>query len=137
MQNDNAKILDLAYEAGAILLGNGAEISRVEDTIQRIATYYGVDDIDVFVLSNIRSDAGLGSARYIVRHSAHVCTITSSILRYSISGTDLISTIYSKKISCHGVSHKRNISFSFRSRNLLDKLLYGFQRFIYRLVSSR
>ena len=33
MQNDNAKILDLAYEAGAILLENGAEISRVEDTI--------------------------------------------------------------------------------------------------------
>ncbi|MBQ8760116.1 MAG: threonine/serine exporter family protein [Bacteroidales bacterium] len=52
MQNDNAKILDLAYEAGAILLENGAEISRVEDTIQRIATYYGVDDINVFVLSN-------------------------------------------------------------------------------------
>ena len=52
MQNNNAKILDLAYEAGAILLENGAEISRVEDTIQRIATYYGVDDINVFVLSN-------------------------------------------------------------------------------------
>lgn len=52
MRNDNAKILDLAYEAGAILLENGAEISRVEDTIQRIANYYGVDDINVFVLSN-------------------------------------------------------------------------------------
>ncbi len=46
------KILDLAYEAGSILLENGAEISRVEDTIQRIAKYYGLEDIDVFVLSN-------------------------------------------------------------------------------------
>ena len=52
MQDNNSKILNLAYEAGAILLENGAEISRVEDTIQRIANYYGVDDVNVFVLSN-------------------------------------------------------------------------------------
>lgn len=50
MQNN--KILDLAYEAGSIMLENGAEISRVEDTIQRIASRYGVDDVSVFVLSN-------------------------------------------------------------------------------------
>ena len=29
--------LDLAYEAGAILLENGAEISRVEETMKRIS----------------------------------------------------------------------------------------------------
>lgn len=52
MQDNNAKILNLAYEAGAILLENGAEISRVEDTIQRIAKYYGIEDVNVFVLSN-------------------------------------------------------------------------------------
>ena len=44
--------MNLAYEAGSILLENGAEISRVEDTIQRIAQHYGVDDVNVFVLSN-------------------------------------------------------------------------------------
>ncbi|MBR5604773.1 MAG: threonine/serine exporter family protein [Bacteroidales bacterium] len=49
---DNKRILNLAYEAGSIMLENGAEISRVEDTIQRIAGHYGFDDMNVFVLSN-------------------------------------------------------------------------------------
>ena len=44
--------LDLAYEAGSILLENGAEISRVEETMRRIASHYGVEDESFFVLSN-------------------------------------------------------------------------------------
>ena len=49
---DNQKTLDLAYEAGAILLENGAEISRVEETMRRIASHFGVEDESFFVLSN-------------------------------------------------------------------------------------
>ena len=49
---DNQKTLDLAYEAGSILLENGAEISRVEETMKRIASHYGVEDESFFVLSN-------------------------------------------------------------------------------------
>ena len=41
--NDPTKSLDLAYEAGSILLENGAEISRVEETMRRIASHYGVE----------------------------------------------------------------------------------------------
>ena len=44
--------LDIAYEAGSILLENGAEISRVEETMRRISSHYGVEDEDFFVLSN-------------------------------------------------------------------------------------
>ena len=47
-----ALALDIASEAGHILLENGAEISRVEETMERIATYYGVDSKSFFVLSN-------------------------------------------------------------------------------------
>ena len=47
-----SNILDLAYEAGSILLENGAEISRVEETMRRIASHYGVEDESFFVLSN-------------------------------------------------------------------------------------
>lgn len=50
--NDNAKILDLTFEACAILLENGAEISRVEETMRRIAGHFGIEDEGVFVLSN-------------------------------------------------------------------------------------
>ena len=49
---DSSKVMDLAYEAGAILLENGAEISRVEETMRRIAGHFGVDDESFFVLSN-------------------------------------------------------------------------------------
>lgn len=52
MKNDNNKVMQLATEAGHILLENGAEISRVEDTMKRIATAYGVEEKSFFVLSN-------------------------------------------------------------------------------------
>ncbi|MBR4266694.1 MAG: threonine/serine exporter family protein [Bacteroidales bacterium] len=43
--------LDLATKAGYILLQNGAEISRVEETMNRIAKYFGVDAGNFFILS--------------------------------------------------------------------------------------
>lgn len=46
------RILTLATEAGHILLENGAEIERVEETMERIADHYGVRDESFFVLSN-------------------------------------------------------------------------------------
>lgn len=47
-----AEVLDVASEAGHILLENGAEISRVEDIMNRIATHFGVNSGNYFVLSN-------------------------------------------------------------------------------------
>ena len=60
---DNANVMDLAYEAGSILLENGAEISRVEETMQRIAAHYGVEDESFFVLSNGIMATGKNYAR--------------------------------------------------------------------------
>lgn len=42
----------LALQAGRILLENGAEIFRVEDTVYRLCQYYGLKSASVFVLSN-------------------------------------------------------------------------------------
>lgn len=61
--DDNSKVMDLAYEAGSILLENGAEISRVEETMRRIAGHFGVDDESFFVLSNGIMATGKGYAR--------------------------------------------------------------------------
>ena len=49
---DFSQVLELASEAGHILLENGAEISRVEDIMARISTHYGVDSKNFFILSN-------------------------------------------------------------------------------------
>ena len=46
------QVTDLAVEAGRILLKNGAEIFRVEETITRICQSFGVENIDVFTLSH-------------------------------------------------------------------------------------
>ena len=46
------RVLNAAMDAGHILLQNGAEISRVEETMERICRYYGVMTGEFFVLSN-------------------------------------------------------------------------------------
>ena len=51
-ESRHAEALAVASEAGHILLENGAEISRVEETMERIASHYGVDSSSFFVLSN-------------------------------------------------------------------------------------
>ncbi len=52
MTTDQERALTLATEAGHILLENGAEISRVEETMERICAAYGVENESFFVLSN-------------------------------------------------------------------------------------
>lgn len=49
---DSSRILGLAAKAGHILLENGAEISRVEETMEIIADHYGESQENFFVLSN-------------------------------------------------------------------------------------
>ena len=51
MENYDKEVLDLAMEAGRILLDAGAEIFRVEETIQRIAKAFGIEKCSTFVLS--------------------------------------------------------------------------------------
>lgn len=51
-ERGNLEDLELAVEAGRILLENGAEISRVEETMERIARHFGIADAQFFVLSN-------------------------------------------------------------------------------------
>ena len=46
------EILTLAVEIGDTMLRNGAEIYRVEDTVERILYAYDVEEFDVYGLSN-------------------------------------------------------------------------------------
>ncbi len=45
-------ILELAVQAGEILLENGAEVFRVQQTMEIMAAGYGADDFHVYVLTN-------------------------------------------------------------------------------------
>ena len=46
------RVLELALEAGRVLLSNGAEIFRVEETIGHICKHFEIEEMDAFVLSN-------------------------------------------------------------------------------------
>lgn len=52
MDTQQEKALQLATDAGHILLENGAEINRVEETMQHIASAYGIEGESFYVLSN-------------------------------------------------------------------------------------
>jgi len=45
-------VLDLSFAMGQTLLENGAEISRVQETMERVAHAYNIDSLDVYVLTN-------------------------------------------------------------------------------------
>ena len=49
---DNKRVMELALQAGHILLENGAEIFRVEETMDRICRHFGLESGNAFVLSN-------------------------------------------------------------------------------------
>ena len=50
-ENENSP-LELAVLAGRILLSNGAEIFRVQETMERIAASYHMDSFHVYTISN-------------------------------------------------------------------------------------
>ena len=68
---DDREVLETAMEAGHILLENGAEIFRVEETMERICRYYHVENPSFFVLSNGIFMTGGGGVPG-GRHFAHV-----------------------------------------------------------------
>ena len=49
---ENNSILELSFQMGETLLRNGAEISRVQETMERVAQAYDVKDFNVYVLTN-------------------------------------------------------------------------------------
>ena len=50
--SEKQRAMEIAMRAGQILLSSGAEISRVEETIDRICRHYGIESGNAFVLSN-------------------------------------------------------------------------------------
>lgn len=53
MKDQNTrKVLQLALDAGIVQLSNGAEVWRVEDTVEHICKAYEIHDVDAFILSN-------------------------------------------------------------------------------------
>jgi uncharacterized membrane protein YjjP (DUF1212 family) len=68
---DTKEILILAVEIGDEMLRSGAEIYRVEDSIIHILDAYGLNDFDVYVLSNgifASANENLEDSCSVIRH---------------------------------------------------------------------
>lgn len=65
------KVLDLAMEAARILLKNGGEIFRVDETIRHICSRFHVNQVDIFTMSHaifISAEDGEGEACTKLKH---------------------------------------------------------------------
>lgn len=73
-QDNITPALDIVCQAGHIMLENGAEISRVEDAMERIARAYGIDSSNFFVLSNgiFTANQGYANVQYIPFHGSQL-----------------------------------------------------------------
>ena len=69
---DNDAVMDLALQAGHILLQSGAEIFRVEETMERICGHFGVQSEHVFVLSNGIFFTGGGEREHVFAKVEHI-----------------------------------------------------------------
>ncbi len=70
-KNDTKKVLSFAVELGDILLRNGSEVYRVEDSVLAILNSYDITDCDVYVLSNgifASADETTAHASSMIRH---------------------------------------------------------------------
>lgn len=68
---DTKKVLSFAVELGDVLLRNGAEVYRVEDSVLAILNAYNITDCDVYVLSNgifASADETTVNASSMIRH---------------------------------------------------------------------
>lgn len=64
MKNDQQKVLDLVTAAGELLLKNGAEVSRTQQTMEIMAKSLGVENFHGYVLTNgLFTSAGAESGR--------------------------------------------------------------------------
>lgn len=71
--------VELAFLMGEILLENGAEISRVQETMERVASAYHVEKFDVYVLSNAIFANGTEEG---VIHKTEIKYIKSSTIHF-------------------------------------------------------
>lgn len=95
---ETKELLHFAVELGDLMLRNGAEIYRVEDTITMIMKSFDVTDFDVYVLSNgifASANENREDSCSVVRHVPLGNVNLAKISGYNQIARDLCSHVYS------------------------------------------
>ena len=88
---DVKRVVDMAMHAGRILLKNGGEIFRVEETIKRICGRFHVNHVDIFSMSHgifVRAENENGEA-YTKVNQADSFALNGAFLGYGVNYTEL------------------------------------------------
>ena len=81
--------LEFSFQMGEVLLKNGAEISRVQETMERVATAYEIDTFNVYVLTNAIFATGVEQG---VEHAARLKHVPSTAIHFGrISAVNQLS----------------------------------------------
>ena len=89
---------ELSFRMGEALLRNGAEIFRVQETMERVAHAYGIDEYNVYVLSNAIFANAVENGR---RVETKLKFIPGSTIHFGrIAGINQLS----REIACGGIS---------------------------------
>lgn len=124
-RQSDEEVLDLALMAGHILLENGAEIYRVEETIDRICGYYGVNSENAFVLSNgIFLTAGSARESFFAK-----------VQHIPVSGTHLNKVAAVNQLSREIVEGKHTIQDAYRIQEEI-RTMPGKKRWMQTLASG-
>lgn len=109
MIEENLQVLKLAVSIGESLLQSGGEIYRVEETIGRVLTAYGIEDYHVFVVSNgifatiheDRQDRG-SMVRHVPLGSLHLGRVTrlNQLSREICSYTHTVDEAFAELAKC-------------------------------------
>lgn len=121
-QNKSAQqehlVLEATAEAGKILLQNGAELFRVEETMARICRYYGVAPVNYYVLSNgifISRDAAdmpYAKVQHIPVEGARLDKViaVNQLSREIIEGKYAVEELLPKLEEIRNLPHKRPLA---------------------------
>ncbi len=116
MKDTQKKILILALFAGQIMLENGAETYRVEDTITRICKTYGVSHVEAFV-----TPTGIFASISSDQKEDHVITMVKRIRTRSID-LNKVSKVndFSRKVTLDKMSFQEGM-YKLKEINRLPK----------------
>ncbi|MEG0179025.1 MAG: threonine/serine exporter family protein [Oscillospiraceae bacterium] len=116
---DQKKILDFAVDAGEILLNNGAEIFRVQDTMEMIAQAYNANTFHAYVLTNgifaSVDDEGHthnGEIRHVPSANVHMGRIVAvnSLSRRIVEGKVPLEAAQKELNEIRNIPYSRNIA---------------------------
>ena len=122
-EQEEKEVMELALQAGHLLLENGAEIFRVEETMDRICKHYGVRSGSAFVLSNgIFATAGSERERYFakVQHIPVSGTHLNRVAAVNQLSREIESGQYTVEAAAQALEDIKNMPGKRKSNQVLD-----------------